>query len=168
MGFAHKRRRLHILPPFPSSSRDFAPTNFLRRPGFGLVACILIGPIAVHRSSHRYTFQSPRMEFSHHRQRSASPDIPGTSAPTPCASPSHSPSPRDQESKENERRRANSIAAQKYRRTRVSKVAKFERAVQQITTEKDDLKWKLAAAEREIQVLREMLPATRGRSLSDQ
>jgi hypothetical protein len=101
------------------------------------------------------------------------PATPGRETDHPTPSTDSGPSPTDSSShrlqaavtKEEQRRRANSIAAQNYRRRRTSKVAKLEQELQVKSTENNDLKWRLAAAEREIQVLRELLTGAPTRRL---
>ncbi|KAL7926980.1 hypothetical protein ACQKWADRAFT_308905 [Trichoderma austrokoningii] len=55
------------------------------------------------------------------------------------------------------RRHRNTMAARKYRQKRLDQVADLERALSDVTSERDDLKLKLARREAEVEALREIL-----------
>ncbi|KAL7897200.1 hypothetical protein HDV63DRAFT_88614 [Trichoderma sp. SZMC 28014] len=55
------------------------------------------------------------------------------------------------------RRHRNTMAARKYRQKRLDQVADLERALSDVTSERDDLKLKLARREAEVDALREIL-----------
>jgi hypothetical protein len=49
------------------------------------------------------------------------------------------------------------MAARKYRQKRLDQIADLERALSDVTSERDDLKLKLARREAEVEALREIL-----------
>ncbi|RFU72186.1 gaf domain nucleotide-binding [Trichoderma arundinaceum] len=55
------------------------------------------------------------------------------------------------------KRQRNTMAARKYRQKRLDRIADLERALSDMTGERDDLKLKLARREAEVEALREML-----------
>ncbi|KAH6609128.1 gaf domain nucleotide-binding [Trichoderma cornu-damae] len=55
------------------------------------------------------------------------------------------------------KRQRNTMAARKYRQKRLDRIADLERALSEMTGERDDLKLKLARREAEVEALREML-----------
>jgi hypothetical protein len=55
------------------------------------------------------------------------------------------------------RRHRNTMAARKYRQKRLDQISDLERALSDVTTERDDLKLKLARREAEVEALREIL-----------
>ncbi|KAM4055812.1 leucine zipper domain-containing protein [Hirsutella rhossiliensis] len=55
------------------------------------------------------------------------------------------------------RRRRNTLAARKYRQRRLDRIAELERALGEVTGERDELRLRLARREAEVEALREML-----------
>lgn len=55
------------------------------------------------------------------------------------------------------KRQRNTMAARKYRQKRLDRISDLERALCEMTGERDDLKLQLARREAEVEALREML-----------
>ncbi|CAM1503596.1 Fc.00g011870.m01.CDS01 [Cosmosporella sp. VM-42] len=86
------------------------------------------------------------------------------SNPTHTSSPSSTtsstkrkaPSSADDDDKAIKRQR-NTLAARKYRQKRLDRIAELEKALEEMTGDRDDLKLKLVRKEAEVDALREML-----------
>jgi hypothetical protein len=64
----------------------------------------------------------------------------------------------DQESQDKViKRQRNTLAARKYRQKRLDRIAELEKALEEMTGDRDDLKMKLVRREAEVDALREML-----------
>lgn len=55
------------------------------------------------------------------------------------------------------KRRRNTMAARKYRQKRLDRIAELEKALGEVSSERDDLRIQLARREAEVDALREML-----------
>ncbi|EEU37912.1 uncharacterized protein NECHADRAFT_102224 [Fusarium vanettenii 77-13-4] len=98
-----------------------------------------------------------------------SPSIPGTSTfslhPSPAASSSsgsssshkRKSSPEDESASVALKRQRNTLAARKYRQKRLDRISELEAALAAMTSERDDMRLRLARSEAQADALREML-----------
>jgi len=97
------------------------------------------------------TFSTPMVKdysSSGSSNRVSSPDQPKSSSRSPLAEPSKV-----------EKRKANTMAARRYRQKRVDQMSTLESELKDVKTERDDLKVRCARLEGEVETLRALLNA---------
>ncbi|UPX20987.1 uncharacterized protein EKO05_0011193 [Ascochyta rabiei] len=109
------------------------------------------------------TSMSTPMEPNRSQSRSSSKSLPNR---TSC-SPEHSPytklssstksSPPTEPSSRVEKRKANTLAARRYRQKRVDQMSGLEAELKEVKTERDDMKVRCAKLEGEVEALRALL-----------
>lgn len=142
----HQQDKLNLA--IPMFSTDAANAAFFHVPTQSMAG--LTGPgITPPPAPHQYRQDSPSSthsggSFSKHRSAARSPDGDDFDAGS-------------DEAQAAIRRHRNTMAARKYRQKRLDQIADLERALSDVTNERDDLKLKLARREAEVDALREIL-----------
>lgn len=128
-----------------SSGADYSHNPSLSTPmikGMLLLRCIYMGLNYTDRSSPGSAYTSPQNRISSSPEHSSSKT--GALAP---------------ESSRVEKRRANTMAARRYRQKRVDQMSTLESELKDVKTERDDLKVRCARLEGEVETLRALLQA---------
>lgn len=107
-------------------------------------------------------FSSPMVKDHSSSGSSTGPHYRGSSSPEQSASskhPSSKVSPLAPEASKIEKRKANTMAARRYRQKRVDQMSTLESELKDVKTERDDLKVRCARLEGEVETLRALLQA---------
>ncbi|KAJ6443584.1 capsule-associated protein CAP1 [Purpureocillium lavendulum] len=154
-GISHRRPRL-LQDPIPPNNRATA-SSANHQPSFAQAANTAAVPVesASTSATPASSVHAPFRTYSHQQPHNGPPASPSS---TGSNKRKQSDSPPDEEDEQTViKRQRNTMAARKYRQKRLDRIADLERALGEVTGERDDLKLQLARREAEVDALREML-----------